>query len=134
MIIDSKSVNNTPKEPDWQGNGSELLNTIRRVKDKVVRRGFLEIELPYEFSDAFRYPVVIEVESSGPVIESIAIAFIIDKDMDATKSTIEESIIVPEVLSAFTRDNLINYFADVDEKQSQLYFYLNKKPAGFEKL
>jgi hypothetical protein len=134
MIIDSKSVNNTPKKPDWQGNGSELLDTIRRVKDKAVRRGFLEIDLPYEFSDTFRYPVVIEVESSGSVIESIAIAFRIDKDMGAAKSTIEESIIVPEVLSAFTRDNLINYFADIVEKQSKLSFYLNKNPVKFKKL
>jgi hypothetical protein len=134
MIIDGASVNNTTKEPDWQGSGSELLNTIRRVKDKMVRRGFLEIDLPYEFSDTFRYSVVIEVESSGSVIESVAIAFRIDKDMDATKSAIEESVIVPEVLSTFTRDNLMNYFADIVEKQSRLAFYLNRKPRKFENL
>jgi len=127
MIIDSKSANDTTKKPDWQGTGSELLDTIRRIQDKVVRCGFLEIELPCEFSDTFRYPVVIEVKSSGSVIESIAIAFRIDKDLDATKSTIEESIIVPEVLSAFTRDNLINHFADIVEKQSKLVFLFKPK-------
>lgn len=134
MIINNKSVNDTIKEPDWQGNGSELLGTIQTVKDKVVSSGFLEIELRYEFSNTFRYPVVIEVKSSGPIIESVAIAFKIDNGMNATKSAIEESIIVPEVLNAFKRDDFINYFADIVEKQSKLAFYLNKKPAKFKNL
>ena len=134
MIIENKNIDNGYKEPDWQGNGSELLGTIQTVKDKVVSNGFLEIELPYEFSNTFRYPVVIEVKSSGPIIESVAIAFKIDNGMNATKSAIEESIIVPEVLNAFKRDDFINYFADIVEKQSKLFFYLNKKPAKFKNL
>ena len=134
MIIDSKSVNDTTKEPDWQGNGSELLGRIQTVKDKVVSNGFLEIELPYEFSNTFRYPVVIEVQSSGPVIESFAIAFKIDDEMGATKSTIEKNIIVPEVLTTLKRDDFINYLSDIVEKQSKLAFYLNKKPAKFKNL
>jgi len=134
MIIDSKSVNNTTEEPNWQGKGSELLSTIQTVKDKVVHSGFLEIEIPYEFSNTFRYPVVIEVKSSGPVIESVAIAFKIGNGMSVTKSTIEKNIIVPEVLNAFKRDDFINYLADIVEKQSKLAFYLNKKPAKFKNL
>lgn len=60
-------MNNVNKKPDWQGNGSELLGTIQTVKNKVVDSGFLEIELLYEFSNTFRYPVVTEVKSSGIV-------------------------------------------------------------------
>ena len=134
MIIENKNIDNGYKEPDWQGNGSELLGTIQTVKDKVVSNGFLEIELPYEFNNTFRYPVVIEVKSSGPIIESVAIAFKIDDEMGATKSTIEKNIIVPEVLNVFKRDDFINYLADIVEKQSKLAFYLNKKPAKFKKL
>jgi hypothetical protein len=134
MIIENKNIDNGYKEPDWQGNGSELLGTIQTVKDKVVSNGFLEIELPYEFSNTFRYPVVIEVKSSGPIIESVAIAFKIDDEMGAAKSTIEKNIIVPEVLNVFKRDDFINYLADIVEKQSKLAFYLNKKPAKFKKL
>ncbi|MBE0433751.1 hypothetical protein IBX73_09860 [candidate division WOR-3 bacterium] len=81
MRIDSKNRNNANKEPDWYGSGSELLNTIRRVKDKTVRRGFLEIEIPFEFSDVFRCPLVIEIENSGTVIESAAIAFKIHAEL-----------------------------------------------------
>lgn len=60
-------MNNVNKKPDCQGNGSELLGTIQTVKNKVVNSGFLEIELLYEFSNTFRYPVVTEVKSSGIV-------------------------------------------------------------------
>lgn len=125
-------MNNTIKKPDWQVKGSGLFDTVRRVKDKVVRCGFLQIELPCEFSDAFRYPIVIEVKSSGPVIESVSIAFIIDKDLDATRSTIEENVIVPYVLGTCARDNRIYYFAYIDEKQSKLSFYLNRKAVKLE--
>ncbi|MCK4250854.1 hypothetical protein KAX97_05375 [candidate division WOR-3 bacterium] len=134
MIVENKNINNGYRNPDWQGRGSELLSTIQTVKDKVVHSGFLEIEIPYEFSNTFRYPVVIEVKSSGPVIESFAIAFKIDDEMGATKSTIEKNIIVPEVLNTFKRDDFINYLSDIVEKQSKLAFYLNKKPAKFKNL
>lgn len=49
------------------GLGLKLPGTIQTVKDKVISSGFLEIELLYEFSNTFRYPVVIEVKSSGIV-------------------------------------------------------------------
>lgn len=39
MIIDSISVNDTTKEPDCQGNASELVGTTQIIKDKVVSSG-----------------------------------------------------------------------------------------------
>jgi hypothetical protein len=131
MIIDRKSAE---KEPVWQGDGPGLLDALRNCRGEIVRSGFLEIELPFEFCDTFKYPIIIELKSTGSVMESVAIAFRVPEEIHTAKGTFKENAIVPKVMNFITRDHLVHYFSALVEKQSKVSFYLDDKPEKLEKL
>ena len=120
-------------EPDMSGRGNDFLNTIQILQNKEIHEGFLEAELHFRFSAAFRYPVIFKLQGAGAVPETVALAFDISQ-VDKTKQLVEEKFIVPKVCIKVTRNSIVNYLADVVEKNSNFALYLNKKPPTYEKL
>lgn len=50
------------------------------------------------------------------------------------KIFIAKKLIVPKVCAAITREDFINYLANVVEKDINFTFYVDRKPSKFEKL
>ncbi len=120
--------------PDWLSSGQDLFGTIQIIKGKKIELGYLEIDSEFTFSGTFNYPIIFIIRSSNSDIEADAIAFKIDKDKDTTQRAIEEHIIAPRVCNILRRDDFLQFFADVVEKDIDFALYLNKTPEKFKDL
>jgi len=119
--------------PSWLGSGYDLFDTIQIIKGKNIQDGYLEIDLRFKFGDNFEYPIVFEIKSSVSGVDVVAIAFNIS-ETDKTKWLIEEKVIVPKICNIITREDFINYFTDVVERNIDFALYINKKPWRYAKL
>lgn len=120
--------------PDWLGSGQDLFGTIQIMRGKQIKRGFLELDFDFKFSETFNYPIVFEIKSLESDIEAYGIAFRIDREADPAQRAIEENIIAPKVCSSLRRDDFIKFFADVVSKNVDFALYLNKTPRRFKNI
>jgi len=120
-------------EPDISGKGKDFLDTIQVLQNKEIHEGYLEAELHFRFGSAFCYPLIFKIQGMSAVPETIALAFDISQT-DKTKQLVEEKLIVPRVCRNMTRDQVVEYLADIVETNSFFAFYLHKQPRTYEKL
>jgi hypothetical protein len=130
----SKEKNNKKDTalPDWLSSGQDLFGTIQIIRGKSIQKGFLEIDFDFKFSETFNYPIIFEIKSSNADIVADAIAFRIDGEIDPARKAIEESIIAPKICSTLRKNDFINFFADVVEKDVNFALYINKMPEKFK--
>jgi hypothetical protein len=125
--MDKKNTEQESFESDMSGRGNDLLDTIQMIQNKQIHEGYFEAEIVLKHSATFGYPVVFKIQGSGSNLETIAIAFDISQP-DKTKQLVEEKFIVPQVCKNIKRDSIVDYFADIVEKDGNFALYINKRP------
>ena len=133
MDMDKKNTEKESPEPDMSGRGSDLLDTIQMIQDKEIHEGYFEAEIVFKHSATFGYPAVFKIQGSGSSLETIAIAFDTSQP-DKTKQLVEDKFIVPQICKNITRDSIVDYFADIIEKDGNFALYINKRPSECENL
>jgi len=117
--------------PDWLGSGQDLFGTIQIIKGKLIKNGYLEMDTDFRFSDAFNYPIVFRIRSIDGDIEIYAISFRINSGISGAARAIEEKIIAPKVCETITKQDLIQFFADIVQYDIDFALYINEVPRKF---
>ena len=118
--------------PDWLGSGQDLFGTIQIIKGKQIKNGYLEMDTDFRFSDTFNYPIVFRVRSHEGDIEIYGVSFRINGNMNGAARAIEERIIAPKVCATITKQDFIEFFADVILQDIDFALYINKVPKKFK--
>lgn len=118
--------------PDWLGSGQDLFGTIQIIKGKQIKNGYLEVDTNFRFSDAFNYPIVFRIRSNESDIEIYGISFRINGVISGAARTIEELIIAPKVCETITKQNFVEFFADIILQDIDFALYISKTPKKFK--
>ncbi len=117
--------------PDWLGSGEDLFGTIQIMKGKNIKKGILEIDYNFNFSEKFSYPVVFEFKTIDNEIVIDHIAFRVWGERYAKQRMIEENITIPGVIRTLRHKDFIHFFAEVVRKDIDFALYLDEIPKKF---